>query len=137
MADAGVSLLNRSVHSCDTHPSLQMPSHFSIDSSQQLVGIHIEDASWLQNVENVQTFIPAGFIWCCYQYLHNRCWVFVLLQILAPLGTAMLVCSLLMKGRKWLAHDDMDTSATQATCIHNFIDLVKNSVIRSCLFVTV
>ena len=85
VADAGVSLLNRSVHSCDTDPSLQMPSHFSVDSSQQLVGAHSEDTSWLQNVENFQTFTPASFIWCFYQYLHNRRWVFVLLQILAPL----------------------------------------------------
>ena len=137
VADAGVSLLNRSVHSCDTDPSLQMPSHFSVDSSQQLVGTHSEDTSWLQNVENVQTFTPAGFIWCFYQYLHNRHWVFVLLQILAPLGTAMLVCSVLMKGRKWFTHDEMYTSATQARCIHNFIDLVTNSVVGGCLFATV
>ena len=31
-----------------------------------------EDASWLENAENVPIFPPAGLIWLFYQYSYNR-----------------------------------------------------------------
>ena len=71
--------------------------------------IRNEDTSWPENITNLHIFPSVGFMWLFYQYLYksNKGSIF-LHWIWAPQGSAMLVLSLPVKGRKRLAHDVFD-----------------------------
>ena len=106
-------------------------------------GTQSNDARWPEDIDNVQTFSFAGLMWLFHLYLCNRSTFFF--QIWGLQGAAMLVHSLPMKSRQWVAHGIPNTSAIrddpaiQADLVHDITDKdcqMQNGSTHSHVFVT-
>lgn len=60
--------------------------------------------------------LSAGFVWLFHD-VDNKNTFSALIRV--PQGAAILVCSLLNKSSKRLAHDGIDTCASNASLLHN------------------
>lgn len=78
-------------------------------TADTLKGNWKEVASWAENVENVQLFLFADFVWLFHEKKYISLWIW------APNGTAM-------KSRKGLACDIVDTFATHSSLVHDVTD---------------
>ena len=63
------------------------------------------------------------------QYLHNTRTCLFLIR--ASRGAAMLVHSVPMQGRKTLAHDNLDTSATHTDLVRDVTDSIKMAAVTA------